>query len=79
MLFYTGLAVQVECRVWDAKRDLALLKIVALETDRLPPSPEKGEGEVPTFCSVALSSPSTLMPGEEVVCIGQPGRDVWNL
>ncbi|KAF6235748.1 hypothetical protein HO173_005943 [Letharia columbiana] len=33
LLFYTGLAVQVECRVWDPKRDLALLKIVAVETD----------------------------------------------
>lgn len=75
MLFYTGLAVQVECRVWDAKRDLALLKIVAVETDRLPSSPEKRGGEVPTFCSVALSASSTLKLRAEVVCIGQPGRD----
>ncbi|KAG0649254.1 hypothetical protein D0Z07_4266 [Hyphodiscus hymeniophilus] len=27
------LAVQVECRLWDAQRDLALMKVVAVETE----------------------------------------------
>ena len=32
LLYYTGEAVQVECRAWDPKRDLALLKIIAVES-----------------------------------------------
>ncbi|KAJ7748370.1 hypothetical protein B0H16DRAFT_1849226 [Mycena metata] len=39
LLFYTGLAVQVECRAWDLTRDLALLRIIAVECDstEIPP------------------------------------------
>lgn len=72
MLFYTGLAVQVECRGWDSRRDLALCVIVAVETAFVPSSKK----EVPTFSSVQLSSQaSTLDVGTEIICIGQPGRD----
>jgi hypothetical protein len=65
LLFYTGLAVQVECREWDPLRDLALLKIIAIETS---------EGEIPRFHSVPLSAnvPTYKM---RILCIGQPGRD----
>jgi hypothetical protein len=68
MLFYTGLAVQVECRVWDAKRDLALLRVIAIE------SSEGVEGYCPMFTFVTLSNatPSYKMP---IICIGQPGRE----
>jgi hypothetical protein len=65
LLFYTGLAVQVECRVWDDRRDLALLKIIAIE------SSEEG---APTFAwvPVATDKPPYRLP---IICIGQPGRD----
>ena len=68
LLFYTGLAVQVECRVWDPKRDLALLKVIAIETNEAKP------GEIPEFRFVSLhgGALSYKMP---ILCIGQPGRD----
>ena len=68
LLFYTGLAVQVECRQWDPVRDLALLKILAIESDA-------GKwGDIPTFSFVPLS-PCAPTYRDAVVCIGQPGRD----
>jgi Trypsin-like peptidase domain len=70
LLFYTGLAVQVQCQVWDSKRDLALLKIIAVESSR------GNDGAIPTFRFVPLSA---LAPGPNqntpIFCIGQPGRD----
>lgn len=68
LLYYTGLAVQAECRIWDPKRDLALLKIVAIETGAA-----KTE-DVPAFRSVSLSprAPACKTP---IVCIGQPGSE----
>lgn len=72
LLYYTGLAVEVECRVWDSKRDLALLKVVTIEIS-------DGDGNldgdnVPQFSFVHLStqSPADKMP---IICIGQPGSD----
>ncbi|KAJ7069963.1 trypsin-like cysteine/serine peptidase domain-containing protein [Mycena amicta] len=64
LLFYTGLAVQVECKVWDAVRDLALLKITAVESTT----------EIPSFEFIRISdrAPAT---GTPIVCIGQPGQD----
>lgn len=68
LLFYTGLAVQVECRVWDSTRDLALLRIIAIE------SSASQKTAIPVFSFVPLSSsaPSFKTP---IVCIGQPGSD----
>jgi S1-C subfamily serine protease len=68
LLFYTGLAVQVESRVWDPKRDLALLKVIAIETNEGKP------GEIPEFRFISLheGALSYKMP---ILCIGQPGRD----
>lgn len=68
LLFYTGLAVQVECRRWDSVRDLALLKIIAIESDA------SKDGNVPTFSFVRLSSRAPTYR-ESIMCIGQPGRD----
>lgn len=69
LLYYTGLAVQVECRAWDEKRDLALCKIIAVEL----PSGVKA-GEIPAFSHVPLSkNPPALK--SDIICIGQPGRD----
>ncbi|KAJ7186099.1 AT hook domain-containing protein family protein [Mycena filopes] len=64
LLFYTGLAVQVECHAWDLTRDLALLKIVAVEADAVP--------EAFPFLAPATTPP---VPGARIVCIGQPGQD----
>ncbi|KAF7367116.1 AT hook domain-containing protein family protein [Mycena sanguinolenta] len=64
LLFYTGLAVQVECRAWDPQRDLALLKIIATECNR----------ELPAFRSLHPSA-SAPASGTRIVCIGQPGQD----
>jgi len=68
MLFYTGLAVYVECRTWDGKRDLALLKVIAIESNHVKAA------ELPYFASVPVSEnkPTYKMP---ILCIGQPGRD----
>lgn len=68
LLYYTGLAVQVECQVWDPKRDLALMQVIAIETSA------GKNGETAIFCSVPVS---TLAPAFKTptVCIGQPGRD----
>ncbi|KAK6977931.1 trypsin-like cysteine/serine peptidase domain-containing protein [Favolaschia claudopus] len=64
LLFYTGLAVRVECRVWDAIRDLALLKIIAVES-------------AGTALRFPFLRPSTRPPvlRAPIVCIGQPGQD----
>lgn len=68
LLDYTGLAVQVECQVWDGRRDLALLKVVAIESN------EGEHGDVPSFryVSVSANPPTPKLP---ILCIGQPGRD----
>ena len=68
LLFYTGMAVQVECRQWDLVRDLALLKIIAIEAD------VGKDGDIPifSFVSPSLRAPTSRSP---IVCIGQPGRD----
>ena len=69
LLFYTGEAVLVECRVWDVKRDLALLKLIAIESTTSATS-----GSVPEFRFLNLDE-GTPRVGLKVLCIGQPGRD----
>ncbi|KAJ7093492.1 trypsin-like cysteine/serine peptidase domain-containing protein [Mycena epipterygia] len=64
LLFYTGLAVRVECRAWDLVRDLALLKIIAVEC----------AGAVPAFQFI-LPAAYAPVKGARIVCIGQPGQD----
>jgi Trypsin-like peptidase domain len=70
LLYYTGLAVRVECRAWDPKRDLALLKVITIER---PASKDRKNG-IPsfTFAPLATRPPATK---ERIMCIGQPGRD----
>ena len=68
LLCYNGLAVQVECRTWDPKGDMALCKIIAVE------SSGGSDGEVPQFRFLPLSSYAPAVK-EPTVCIGQPGRD----
>ena len=68
LLTYTGLAILVECRHWDSKRDLALAKVIMVETSTGQPS------DTIVFKSIQLSvkPPPTRTP---IVCIGQPGAD----
>ncbi|TVY22129.1 hypothetical protein LHYA1_G009177, partial [Lachnellula hyalina] len=79
MLFYNGDAVLVECRVWDAVRDLALLRIVAVEVEA---GVSRGSGvgvggkerQTPNFYALELYT-GTLRYKMRILCIGQPGRD----
>lgn len=68
LLFYDGLAVQVECRAWDPKRDLALLKIIIIEASI------SKDGNIPNFRFVPLSSHAPVCK-DPIICIGQPGLD----
>ncbi|KAF7970413.1 hypothetical protein HWV62_24223, partial [Athelia sp. TMB] len=56
------------CRVWDARRDLALAQVVALECSPF------AAGEAPVFAHIALSERAPAA-GTRIVCIGQPGAD----
>jgi hypothetical protein len=69
LLYYTGLAVLVECTVWDSRRDLALLKIIAIKI----PTPDI-PGSVPVFSFLKVGEGAPKY-GLKVICIGQPGRD----
>lgn len=59
---------QFERRKWDPVRDLALLKILAIESDA------GKEGDITTF-SFVLRSPCAPTYRNRIVCISQPGRD----
>lgn len=69
LLYYTGLALEVECRVWDHKRDLALLKVTTIEVDD-----DNSENNIPHFSFVNLAA---QLPDAktQIICIGQPGSD----
>ncbi|KAL3476561.1 trypsin-like cysteine/serine peptidase domain-containing protein [Aspergillus californicus] len=67
LLGYTGLAVQVECRVWDCTRDLALAKVSAVEGLTAPGFPSVVLPLSPPTASDYARTP--------VICIGQPGAD----
>ncbi|KAL4904073.1 trypsin-like cysteine/serine peptidase domain-containing protein [Aspergillus multicolor] len=71
VLDYTGLAVQIECRAWDLRRDLALARVLRVEV-------EVGVETVPEFASIPIPSVSATIPAIDqtpIVCIGQPGAD----
>ncbi|PMD47291.1 hypothetical protein L207DRAFT_506295 [Hyaloscypha variabilis F] len=69
LLYFTSQAVLVECRAWDPRRDLALLKIIAIETPA-PVTP----GSVPVFNYLKLRE-ATPKSRLQMFCIGQPGGD----
>jgi hypothetical protein len=69
LITYSGVAVEVECIVWDTRRDLALGRIVCVEGLNVPD----------VFAIVSLP-PSSLESPElymrtPTLCIGQPGAD----
>lgn len=55
--------------MWDVKRDLALLKIIAIESSI---SGTSDSAPIFTFLKVDEGNPRV---GSKVLCIGQPGRD----
>ncbi|EPE31304.1 Trypsin-like serine protease [Glarea lozoyensis ATCC 20868] len=68
LLFHDGKAVLAECKVWDGVRDLALLKIVAVECETPP------LGKVPQFSCLEVRE-NKIKVEEAVYCIGQPGAE----
>lgn len=73
LLCYTGLAVQVECIVWDARRDLALAKVICIEVPEETGSSFGPVTVTPVFAYVPLSTSQSITA--PVICIGQPGAD----
>ena len=73
LLYYTGLAVQVECRVWDARRDLALAKIIRVEMEISQHGDSTASARTPLFSNVVPAKTQT--PTAPIFCIGQPGAD----
>jgi S1-C subfamily serine protease len=71
LLSYTGFAMQVECRIWDSKRDLALLRIIGIEKDIGTERDATSFSGSFAFVSLSGSRPTSKMP---IVCMGQPGR-----
>ena len=72
LLTTSGVAVRARCEAWDPKRDLALLRVVAveLEAECGPAS----SAAVPIFSFVSLS-PIVPTLGAALLCIGQPGSE----
>jgi hypothetical protein len=70
LLYFTGQAVLVECVSWDARRDLALARIIALECL----APAASQNLIPSFAYVPLA-PRSASLSSEILCIGQPGSD----
>lgn len=65
LLFSNGLAAEVECRIWDPRRDLALAKIIKLEA--------RPDLRIASFRFVSLAS--SCSNRESILCVGQPGQD----
>ena len=70
LIFSSGQVVQAKCVAWDARRDLALLQIVAAE--------DLKTGLPPAFPSAALASRPPAAPKTKntpLICIGHPGSE----
>lgn len=63
--------MQVECCFWDGGRDLALARVVCVETVGTD------EGDMGELVSIRLhsSASSSIYARTDIVCIGQPGAD----
>ncbi|KAI8949775.1 trypsin-like cysteine/serine peptidase domain-containing protein [Xylaria longipes] len=67
LLFRSGIAVRAICVAWDARRDLALLQVVATQ--------RKDEGRsLSCFPFVSISSTTPAL-NSRLVCIGHPGSE----
>ncbi|OJJ05779.1 hypothetical protein ASPVEDRAFT_45272 [Aspergillus versicolor CBS 583.65] len=68
LLDYTGKSVQVECCFWDGRRDLALARVVSVETDEV----DMGAFE---FIPLHSSTSAGVYGRADIVCLGQPGSE----
>ncbi|KAL5041609.1 hypothetical protein BDW71DRAFT_201259 [Aspergillus fruticulosus] len=78
VLGYRGLAVQIECHIWDERRDLALARVVCVELEEEIESDMRDAAFTFAFASVPIPGPSVTSPAPDqtpIVCIGQPGSD----
>lgn len=75
---YDGTAVLVECRVWDGRRDLALLKIFAIEDARSRLDITSSSTDTPrmefTFPYLQIKR-GELPESSHIFCVGQPGSE----
>lgn len=60
----------VECVAWDARRDLALARVIGVEVDMS----QRSADVVPVFASIPLS-PTVPASNTPIICIGQPGAE----
>lgn len=70
LIFSSGQVVQAKCVAWDAKRDLALLQIVAAE--------DIGDSSSPTFPFATIAPTPPAAPKTKktpLICIGHPGSE----
>jgi S1-C subfamily serine protease len=70
LIFSSGRVVQTTCVAWDARRDLALLQIVAAERSE--------DGLLSTFPFVTVASKAPAAPRTKktpLICIGHPGSE----
>lgn len=72
LLSATGYIVKTQCLAWDERRDLALLRVVAVQDpqERCEDTTSQVEGD--TSIAVASCPPS---PGTVIICIGHPGSE----
>ncbi|KAL4739078.1 trypsin-like cysteine/serine peptidase domain-containing protein [Aspergillus similis] len=78
VLDYTGLAVQVECRVWDERRDLALARVLCVESEWENGTGDRDAGPAFVFAPIPVRGPFLSSPAPSqtpIICIGQPGSD----
>ncbi|KAL4746357.1 hypothetical protein BDW72DRAFT_37665 [Aspergillus terricola var. indicus] len=74
----TGLAVQIECCVWDERRDLALARVICVESEAGTEIDAQDVGSAFVFASIPVRGPSLGSPASDqtpIICIGQPGSD----
>ena len=70
LIFSSGRVVQTTCVAWDAKRDLALLQIIAAER------PENGSPSTFPFATIAAKRPAAPRTKKTpLICIGHPGSE----
>jgi hypothetical protein len=85
LLFRSGRAVGAKCVAWDAKRDLALLQVVAAQpsstmsapTDQPTPSSDGDRAIKNTVHAFPHATVAVFPPpvGSRVVCVGHPGSE----
>ncbi len=71
LLFASGRAVKAVCVLWDPRRDLALLQIVAAQEEEGQPSGSAAGLSFPFVLPASASPP----PNAKLMCVGHPGSE----